>query len=165
MVTGTETKELQAELQVIYEKHLPKQVGETLQKRLELADKLEKENSDLIKTNKTQYEEIQNLKGIIEKHKTIDEREEAVTKREVDVTEKENKSEIEKLKYQLESEKDKTQFSKAVALGLVRNIEYRKNVFDTEMSPGTSYYDSVGNYHTIPPIGNTKDLKETNTAD
>jgi hypothetical protein len=33
MVTGTETKELQAELQVIYEKHLPKQVGETLQKK------------------------------------------------------------------------------------------------------------------------------------
>ncbi len=165
MVTGTETRELQAELQVIYEKHLPKQVGETLQKRLELADKLEKENSDLIKTNKTQYDEIQNLKGIIEKHKTIDEREEAVSKHEADVTEKENKSEIEKLKYQLESEKEKTQFSKSIALGLVRNIEYRKNIFDNEMSPGVSYYDSAGNYHVVPPVGNNKDLKETSSAE
>ena len=136
-------------------------LGKHYKKRLELADKLEKENSDLIKTNKTQYDEIQNLKGIIEKHKTIDEREEAVTKREVDVTEKENKSEIEKLKYQLESEKDKTQFSKAVALGLVRNIEYRKNVFDSEHVNLGGYQDPNGNWVYPQPSNTIKNFTET----
>ncbi len=56
------------------------------------------------------------------------------------------------LEYQLNSEKERTKFSTDVALGLVRNTNYRSFVFDSEMKDG--YYNEKNEY--IPPTNVTK---------
>ena len=52
------------------------------------------------------------------RNSALDVAEDAVRKRENDI-------QIEELKYQLAAEKDKTEFTKNVALGLVRNTEFK----------------------------------------
>ena len=151
---------MEQQIKEIIEKNLPKQVGETLQKRLAEADKNEKlleiANQSLL-TGKKAMEDadaaIDSLKTQLDKHKNLD-------KREKEITDKETAFEIEKLKYQLESEKDKTSFSKEVALGLVRNTQYRRDVFDNVSEPGGT--DQYGNRLYV---NKTQNLTETRTEE
>ena len=64
------------------------------------------------------------------------------------------------LKQKLESEKDKSEFAKSVALGLVRNTEFRKSVFDTEDQQGY-YKDNVW----VEPVHLSKSRNETSSSD
>lgn len=151
---------MEAEFKAIIEKNLPAQVGDVLKKRLEQADvdasNLKRANETLDANGKT----ITSLNAQIAEYKKFDERNAAISAREIAVTESERNLKVKELEFQLASEKDKTGFAKEVALGLVRNTEYRKTIFDNESQSG--YYDGKGNY--IQPGNINKNLSETSAA-
>lgn len=124
------------EIRAIIEKNLPAQVGEVLKTRLEQAEK------DVIKI-KQQEETLQSknaaitqFEKLVADYKTKDEQNAKLEARELAVTEAERNLKIATLEYQLVSEKEKTDFTKNVALGLVRNTEFRKTIFDSENQGG-----------------------------
>lgn len=149
------------EFQEIIKKNLPAQVGDVLKERLEQADKDVKLIDSLRVANESYVKKIQELNLIVDGYKEFDERNLNLEKREKEVSERERQQEIEKLKYQLESEKNKTEFTKEVALKLVRNTEYRNNIFDSEFKDG--YYDHNNNW--IPGINTTKSYTEHKTKE
>lgn len=152
------------DFQAVVQKHLSNEAGTTLKAILEKAEK----DAALVESQKTTITNLQGdvnrLNETLSKHSYLATREAAVKTREDEVAKKETNQKIAELTYQLESEKDKTSFAKSVALGLVRNVEYRKNIHDSECIPGTSYYDSNGNYHNIPPQGQDKNLTQIEEA-
>lgn len=151
---------MELEIKAIIEKNLPAQVGEVLKLRLDKAE----QDVDSLKRLGDSYEhklvEIESLKKTIETYKAFDNRNATLEAREKAVADGERNLKIATLEFQLNSEKEKTQFSKDVALGLVRNTSYRKNIFDSEFQP--SYQDSNGVWH-YPPNTN-KTYNEDKTA-
>jgi len=149
------------EIQELIKKHLPQQVGETLKVTLEHAEKdakkVKEQDEKLIERRK----EIDKLESIIQEYKKFDERNSLLDAREKELEAKENKLEIDELKYQLSAEKDKTEFSKNIALGIVRNTEYRKTIFDSENQE--PYQDYTGNWHYPQP--KSKVFTETETKE
>lgn len=119
---------------------LPSQVGEILKTELERIPKLEnqlKELNDLvidknntIKRLESKLKELEYLEG---RERVIDSKEKALEKAERDLK-------IKELEYKLNSETEKTNFAKDVALGLVRNTNYRKIVFDNINAPHTDQH-------------------------
>lgn len=143
----------EVEIKEAISKHLPQAVGDVLQERLKKADldaqQIEKYRALLdeqrvihasdIKTIATLQEELQ-------KHTALAKREEAIAIRE-------RNAEILELKTKLEAANANSVFARDVALGLVRNIEYRRSVFDSEdrsepiIPPGSSYQQGTANSH------------------
>lgn len=156
-------KDLQKEIQDSIEKNLPKQVGDTLRKRLEEADRLETSLKVSEGRVETLSRELSKSIETIEEYKRFDERNAALEVREKELKEKEIKFEIETLTYQLAAEKDKTEFSKNIALGLVRNTNYRKAIFDSENPGGYPMFDGQGNAHY--PIATDRNYTETKTEE
>lgn len=148
------------EIQEIIKKNLPQQVGEVLKLRLEQAEKdakkvieLENKISQLEKTVNEKQSELSSYKLLDERNSKLNEREELLNKKQHDL-------DLDILQHKLESEKDKSEFAKSVALGLVRNTEFRKSVFDSENQQ--SYYnDNVW----VQPTQINKQLTETKSAD
>lgn len=134
-----------AEIKEAIGKHLPQQVSDVLQERLKQADidaatvvtqkdklgSLVAKVSDLEANLRTANEELK-------KHGELAAREAAVA-------EKERNAEITALKVQLEASQGNTAFAKELALGLVRNSEFRRQVFDNHYTqepiipPGSNY--------------------------
>ena len=150
--------EIEKDLQESIKKNLPAQIGEELRlvliKGKEDAAKLviaEDKNVELNKTINVQQEQIRQLNEKLSLAGDIDAREKAVAEAERNIK-------IEKLEYQLKSEQDKTNFAQNVALGLVRNTEYRKSVngMATQILERNGYQDTVNN-----PYGH----HETETTD
>ena len=119
----------------IIEKHLPAQVGSVLQTVLKDADhnkvriqQLEEKVANLQQTifeknaKIAQFENKQILYNNLEARKT-------------ELDELERKLKIDVLTYKLEAETQKTAFCKDVALGLVRNTEYRKSAYNNRVEP------------------------------
>lgn len=142
------------EFQEVIKKNLPQQVGEVLKGRLEQADKDASEVKRLnVLLNKCADDKA-NLEERIEKYQQFDTRNSLLEAAEKQLETERNKFELEKLSYQLAAEKDKTEFTKSVALGLVRNTEYRKTIFDSENPGGLPIIDGQGQYHY--PISTSK---------
>lgn len=128
------------EIRLLIEKDMPAQIGKTLRGMLEQAE-LDAE------TVKKQADQIEKLKRTIESDgKTIrayhafDERNEKLNERQFILDQKERQLEIDMLKYQLAAEKDKVKFSQELAMGLVRNIEYRESLYDNKIAPYTDQH-------------------------
>ena len=66
------------------------------------------------------------------------------------------------LEIKLSNEQEKSIFVKNVALGLVRNIEYRKSIFDSESSQ-VPVSDQYGNSR-LEYVNNTKSYTEDSDA-
>lgn len=123
---------MELEIQEIIKKNLPQHLGDILKTRLEQADK---DAEKIIKLNSEidiLQKEILDKNLIIENYKKndsfylqINEREQHLNKLQYDL-------ELTILKEKLNSAESKSEFAKSVALGLVRNIEFRKTVFDSE---------------------------------
>ncbi len=141
------------EIQEVIKKNLPAHVGDVLKERLAQADR---DASALEAAKKIVEQKDNELKC---KEATIlDYQAKDSQYLQLEIREKE--LEITTLKYQLETEKDKTQFSKDVALGLVRNTEYRKNIFDSENQ--APFQDSNGMW--IYPMATAKNHISTDEA-
>lgn len=156
---------MKEEIQEIIKKNLPQQVGETLKARLEEADQLE------IKLRQVE-EKIKNLslsegflREELSKYRKLDERNSTLESREKELETKERNLEIETLKYQLQSEKDKIEFTKSIAQGLVRNTEYRKQVYDSDSVHRDGYTDSNGNWIPSHYVNTTKSYTETTSEE
>lgn len=147
--------DINLEIQESIKKNLPAQVGEVLKERLQKAD----EYSERVKTQEALINRLKetetSLRDSLSKHAQLDVREADLDRKDIELTKVLNELEISKLKYQLESEQDKTKFAKDVALGLVRNIEYRRHTFNNE--------NIIQNYSTNPPTPLSKN-KDTNDS-
>lgn len=151
---------MEKEIKEIIEKNMPAQVGDVLKQRLQQAETDAINLKIAKKTNEEDLGKIRELVKQLDDYGRLDHRNKLLEAREKIVNEAERNLKIATLEFQLEAEKDKTKFSKEVAIGLVRNIEYRKNVFDNESRPG--YYDAENRW--VNPITNTNTANETKSA-
>jgi len=150
---------MKTEIEEIISKNLPAQVGDVLKQRLTQADALENEVKQLREYKISHEATIKGLRAEIDKYIAFDNRNSALDAREKELAQRELNLGLEILKYQLASEKEKTEFTKTVALGLVRNTEYRKTIFDSEAQ--APFVDANGNWQYPQPT--SKNHEETNT--
>lgn len=149
------------EIQEIIKKNLPAQVGDVLKTRLEQAERdansVANQREQIISKEAT----IKELEEQLEKYRKFDIRNDGLDKREVELNKIKHDLDLEILKAELVNEKDKSVFAKSIALGLVRNTEYRKTIFDSENQ--APYYDSNNNW--IQPMPVNKNLDEKKSAE
>lgn len=156
--------DLNKELQELYEKHLPNQIGIALKNKLEQGEKDATELSLLKQSYEKLRKEKLSLDNELKQHKSIDEKLAEIETKSKEVEEREKKIGIDELKYQLAAEKEKTQFTRDIAMGLVRNVEYRKNIFDSENVLPGGYQDPNGNWVYPTPSNTIKSFIETEEA-
>jgi len=144
------------EIKAIIEKSLPAQVGEVLRTALEQG----KKDAERVKQLETDNERIRSerhrLQEAVNSYQKFDERNSGLDKREADLNEGNRNLKVETLKFQLLAEQEKTEFAKSVALGLVRNTEYKRTIFDSQSEPGK---DQWGNYITTTKSQNSDEKK------
>lgn len=150
-----------AEIQAIIKKNLPQEVGDVLKQRLEQADE---DASNIIKLK--EQLDVRNLLILkfeqeIKIYQAFDTRNITLESREKAVDDKERSVLLETLRYQLASEQDKTTFAKSVALGLVRNTDFKTSVFSNENEGG--YSDATGRWIQKGPTN--KSSNETKTTE
>ena len=148
------------EIQEIIKKNLPQQVGDMLKVRLEQAEKDAKKVIELEEKLKQFQTTINEKQSELSAYKLLDERNSKLDEKEQFLNKKQHDLDLEILQQKFESEKDKSDFAKSIALGLVRNTEFRKSVFDSENQ--APYYE--GQNYIIPTPVN-KSLTETKSAD
>lgn len=132
------------ELQEVLKKNLPQQVSEVLRERLTQADRDAGKVKSLEAEIKLANEQSDYFKEQLEEYKKLDVRNALLESREKELETEKTNLEIEKLRYKLSVEIEKNEFTKSVALGLVRNTSYRKDMFNSKTIP--SYTDANGNY-------------------
>lgn len=93
----------------------------------------------------------------------FDERNRELDTREKDLDTRERNQTIAELHYQIAAEREKTDFTKAVAMGLVRNTQYRKTIFDSENPGGLPMVDGQG--YTHYPMPTSKNYDETKSQE
>lgn len=127
---------LDNKIRAAIEESLPKQVGDSLRKRLEEADKAEEDLKQANKEIERYKKENDTLQEKLSAQLKLEISQKGLSTREAALSERENKLEITLLKAQLESEQAKSEFGFKVALGLVRNTEFRRNLTDSTSLPG-----------------------------
>lgn len=142
-----ENDELNKKIQAAIKESLPSQVGEELQKLLEQGKTDAQTVKTLTANGEKNTQTISELNARISEYQKLDERNSQLEAREKAAEELERKIQIEKLTYQLTAEKESKEFAKSVSLCLVRNIEYRRSLFDNTTEPCGK--DQYGNalYH------------------
>ncbi len=144
---------IEQELKDVIERNLPSQVGQALRERLAKADadarKVTESEERIRSLNKELVESaarIAHLSEALSKHADI-------TTRIAQVEERERNAEISELKIKLEAEQRSKDFARDVALGLVRNVEYRHAINHTE-----------SHYKTIPVPNGSYTQQHTDTS-
>lgn len=113
----------------LIQKNLPQAVSETLKSELEALAEFRKNSGFTIKLTadlSRVREELTNLKN---KVGDLREREQVLVMKEGLLNSRERDFILNELQSELEREQEKTQFCKDIALGLVRNVEYRNEVY------------------------------------
>ncbi len=123
--------DITADIQDAIAKQLPAQVGEVLRVRLEQAEKDAKERSILESRNAEQRREIQQLEARVTNRDIELKKAGDLNARAADLDKRERDLRITLLEAQLAASNTNATFAKEVALGLVRNVEYRHSVFET----------------------------------
>lgn len=122
---------MQTEINEIIAKNMPQAVGDELRKRLEQADR----DAILLKTavanQEAQRVEIASLKEQLSAHATKLSLHDDLATREAEVAARERGAENQALRIELEAHKGNAQFARDVALGLVRNTEFRNSVHES----------------------------------
>jgi hypothetical protein len=95
----------------------------------------------------------------VDKYRQFDSRNSKLEERESKVIEAEREQRVVNLTVQLAAEADKSAFAKQVALGLVRNTEYRKFIYDSETQTG---YQGPNGW--VQPTPHNKSFTENTTA-
>lgn len=131
---------METEIKAIIEKNLPAQVGEVLKQRLDQAEKDSARVKHLEQLLADKNHIITANEKLLNEYRQNDERNKNLNAREKEIEGRELKFQTDNLAYQLACEKEKTQFTKEVALGLVRNTEYRRNLYDSKSEPYTDQY-------------------------
>lgn len=140
---------MQKEIEDIINANLPAQVGEVLKKRLEQAEV----DAKTVESQRGELErksiEIKGLKEFIDGHTALNLRELAIQEREFEVEKKERAIEVFGLQIKLEEANKRAELVAGFTQGLVRNIEFRKEIFDSEtLAP---FIDGNGNWQYPQP--------------
>lgn len=149
---------MEKEFQEIIQKNLPAQVGEALKKRLEVADQADSEIPRL----KSEIRNLQTSNAALQEK--IDEKDKiesmiSIQQSQLEKIEKEQHDlDLERLRIQLEVEKDKSSFVKDIAMGLVRNQEFRRQLFDSKSGPEGGV-DQYGNTRYATHTVNSNETK------
>lgn len=150
------------DIQEAIAKNLPAAVGAELQKQLVLGENAIAKNVSYENELNEKEAEIKSLRKDLAKHAALDIREAAIDKVEKELAVGQAAMQVEKLAHQLEVQQEKTKFVTEVAMGLVRNTEYRKTVFDSEIN--NVPYMGPGGYQTTTTVNNSKSLTETSST-
>jgi hypothetical protein len=126
---------MELEIKDIIAKNLPAHVGDVLKQRLEQADKDAANLKEALEKVSNLSKELAEAKIQLNKHDTISNRIGELEAYEKAIDLKERNIELDILKRQLAIEKEKTDFTQSIALGLVRNIEYRNTVYHNSSAP------------------------------
>lgn len=144
------------EILEIIKKNMPEQVGSELKKLLEKADFDAKRVERLEADCDFNENKILELSKSIEKYREFDQRNSTLEAREFAVKEHELSLREKELEYKLAAEKEKSAFTINVAMGLVRNVEYRNSVFSSGSTP---FQDNNGYVTTGPTNENKTETK------
>lgn len=128
-------KELESKISKAIAESLPAQLGEELRKQLELIPVLKNEVEQLMEQNNFFRSDLNAAREKLIKDQEEISKNAHLSLREKEIIDLETRFEIAKLNYQLEAEKDKSSFAKSVALGLVRNAEYRTSIMENKNTP------------------------------
>lgn len=121
---------MQDEINQIIAKNLPQAVGDELRKRLEQADRDALLLKSAVTNQEAQRVEIASLKEQLAAHAAKLSLHGDLAKREADVAARERGAENQALRIELEAHKGNAQFARDVAMGLVRNTEFRNSVHE-----------------------------------
>lgn len=117
------------------DKDLSKQIGDRLKIRLEEADQAEKDLAQSKLELKIAKDTINRQEKTIEDLNVLKLDRQTLDKKTKDLEKREHDLELTIIKAQLESEKEKSTFGFNVALGLVRNTEFRRHLTDSQTLP------------------------------
>jgi hypothetical protein len=151
---------MEAEFKAIIEKQLPAQVGKVLQERLAKADQDEKSLKEYINLCEQRYQTIQDQERKIKEYQAFDSRNAGLEAREKAVADAERNLKVKELEYQLNTEKEKSSFCMDVTRTLVKNVEYKKSIMDSDWVSAHSRDGKWVDAHT-----ETKTFTETKTAE
>lgn len=126
--------QLKREIEESIAAHLPAQVGEVLKKRLEQADRAERELASTKSALDLSLDQITRLHDEVATLKNRVSTEEKLAQIEKDLAERERNLQIEVLKIKLDASDQSAKFARDLAMGLVRNIEFRNSVFSSSSS-------------------------------
>jgi hypothetical protein len=149
------------EIRKILEKELSAEAGSVLKAVLEQGELDAANLKDLEKKHQVVMAEKSDLEQRLNVYKSCDIRNAGLEAREKALELKERDVEIDILKLQLAVEKEKTEFVRGVSMGLVRNIEYRKSVFENEHTP--SHNNNAG--HWVADLNKSKSFTEEKKAE
>lgn len=121
----------------IIEKHLPAQVGNVLQSVLKEGETNKTKIVDLQKRISDLEDLLTKARSEISLYESKQHLYNDLTVKASKLEEDQRKLQLDSLTYQLQAEKDKTNFCKEISLGLVRNVEFRKTVFNSRSEPVT----------------------------
>jgi len=152
---------LEDEIKIAIEKNLSAEVGKTLKVVLEKAEKDAEQVGQLSKQVEALKNTLLESQAELRKHEQLDLRMKSVEDAEKKNTQDALKIKTDTLEYQLETEKDKTKFVTGVAMGLVRNTEFRRSLFDNAVD----FNAAVDQYGNHIPITRTQNSTETNTTE
>lgn len=116
---------------------LAKEVGETLKQELDRLYQIEKDHKGLMSKTDILLLDAKKMQEYIYTHGDLKQFENDLNSREKEVIALEQRLKESRLEYSILIEKEKSEFCKNVALGLVRNQEYNTNVFKNKTSPAT----------------------------
>jgi len=134
---------LEKEIKAAIEANLPAQVGDVLKEKLLQADRDAAQVKALTEELCTRKKDLCECDAKLHEYSKFDARNAELDTREEDLNLKVRLSVTNELNYQLEAEKDKTAFVKELAMGLVRNTEYRRELFNSQYTP--TNVDQFGN--------------------
>jgi hypothetical protein len=135
---------LENEMLEIIKKNMPEHVGSELKKLIEKGER----DAQMVKALKDDLtstcEELKDCRKELESHVDLNKRFNYLESKEKELLDREIRLEIQKLTHELQCEKEKVEFSKGVALGLVRNLDYRSSAFGLDTG-NTGEKDQYGN--------------------
>lgn len=137
------------EVEALVQKHLPVKAFDAFKARIQSVEKLETEAknrdtlvSDLMAEKVDLQKKVVKLQAKAIRSLDLDNRKCSLDNREEILKTAELRLKIDTLELKLEVECEKTAFCKEVALGLVRNTEYRENVYLKHSKPGEDQYSN-----------------------
>lgn len=126
---------IEGEMLRVIERDLPNQIGSVLKTRLEQADKDAQELAQARLEIQQCKDKLLAQSRLLTEHGLLETRARNLAAKETELAARERELALELVKEQLRSAQTNAQFARDVAMGLVRNTEYRDTVFKTEQVP------------------------------
>lgn len=157
---------VEQELEDVIKRNLPSAVGDALRQKLEQADK----DAARVTQLRDDVESLKREKAALERRIVVAEsglqKQAELTKREEEMSKREREAKIFELTTQLNAANENARFARDVAMGLVRNVEYRSSVMESTTNKSHpvqgngAYSGFVGN----SPTTETTSVTESRTA-